>query len=258
MSDEEWTDRGEEGHADDPNRRPGDAAPGEPPPDQGEAGVPAFPRRALWTVFSPGRLGDVLAEHPVWAVALVVGAVLVVTQTMLIPPEIWEASFRAQMLEQGREMPEGFAFGGNFARLLTLTFGTLGFFVFALVFAGLTMVLFVFILGDEGRFKQYLAVTAHAWLIPGLVGLLLVPLRISEQNPQLTLNVATFFYFLPEGYFTKVLTMLDLSQLWAWVVIAHGAAAIDARRSIGSATGSLLAMAVLLAMVFALFVPTPG
>jgi hypothetical protein len=130
------------------------------------------------------------------------------------------------------------------------------YFVVTFLFAGIVTLGFAFLLGDEGRYKQYLASLTHAWLIPGLVGLALVPLRISEQNPQLTLNLGTFLFFLPDGYLQKVFTMLDLSQIWAWLVVAQGAHVIDRRRSVGSAAALLILINVVLAMIFALFVPT--
>lgn len=213
--------------------------------------VPSFPTRVGWALYAPGRLGDALARHPVWAAALVTGALLVFVQTYLIPGEVWDAFMRAQAVQAGRELPEGFSMGGV-TRAFTLGVGTLFFAALQFVFAGLVTFIFSFVFGDEGSYRKYLAVTAHAWLIPALVGLCLVPLRISQENPQFTLNLASFFYFLPEGYLLRVLTMLDLSQLWAWVVVAQGTHAIDSRRSVGSATAVLLGLSVVLAMVFAL------
>ena len=102
---------------------------------------------------------------------------------------------------------------------------------------------------------QYLSVLSHAWLIPALVGLALVPLRISQGDPQLTLNVGTFFFFLPEGYLLRFLSLLDLSQIWAFLVVAQGAHAIDSRRSFGSAAAVLLGFLACMALALAPFAP---
>lgn len=222
-----------------------------------ENGLPTFPTRVLQTFAAPGKLAGALARHPAWALALVAGAVLVLAQTLLIPVEVWESMFREALIRQGQEMPAGFGGGATVMRVSSLVGGPIMYFVFAFLLAGIVTAVFTFVLGDEGRYKQYLASLAHAWLIPSAVGLALVPLKVAEANPQLTLNVGTFFFFLPEGYLLKVLTMLDLSQLWAWLVVAQGAHAIDSRRSFGSAAGVLMVVAVVLAMIFALFVPTP-
>jgi len=217
--------------------------------------VPAFHRRLLDVFFSPGRVMEALARNPVWAAALIFGVLLVLLQTFLIPVEVWQETFKAAALQRGQELPEGFGMG-PFMRISAVVGGGVGWFVFAFLMAGITTVLFAFVLGDEGRYRQYLAVLAHAWLIPAFVGLALIPLRIAESNPQLTLNLGSFFFFLPDGYVLKVLTMLDLSQLWAWVVMAQGVHAIEPRRSVKSAATILLLMALALALIFAPFAPT--
>lgn len=228
-----------------------------PGPDAGPP-LPSFPTRVIQTFFSPGDLTAALAKNPAWAAALVLGAILVIGQTALIPADVWNAMFRETMLRQGREMPAGFGAAGTFMRVSAVIGGGIGYFLMTLLFAGLTTLIFAFILGDEGRFKQYLAVMAHAWLIPAVVGFALLPLKISQQNPQFTLNLGTFFFFVPEGYFLKVLTMLDLSQAWSWLILAQGAHAIAPRRSFASAATVLMVLFVAMAMLFAIWVPMPG
>jgi hypothetical protein len=211
-----------------------------------------FPARVLQTFFDPGALTEALARNPAWAVAVVFGAVLVVGQTLLIPADVWDAMMRETLLRSGREMPEGFTMGGSVMRISALTFGTLGYFLITFLFAGIVTVVFGFFMGDEGRYRQYLAMVGHAWLIPGLVGLLLLPLKIMQEDPQLTLNVGSFLYFLPEGYLSRVAKMLDLSQAWAWLVVARGAHAIHPRRSFESAAVALMVVFVIMAMLVAL------
>ena len=227
-------------------------------PAASESTLPAFPARIVQTFFSPGDLTAALAKRPAWAAALVLGAVLVVAQTVLIPADVWQEMFRETMLQQGRELPANFNMGGTVMRVSSVIGGAVMYPLMALLFAGLTSLVFAFILGDEGRFTQYLSVLSHAWLIPSLVGLALVPLKIAQHNPQLTLNLGTFFFFLPKGYFLKLLTMLDLSQAWAWLVVAQGAHAIDSRRSFGSAATGLMILFVAIAALFAIWVPLPG
>lgn len=216
---------------------------------------PGLAKRLMDAFVSPGRMAEALARNPTWAAALVVGAVLIIAQTLLIPADIWEAVFREAALQRGSDVPEGFAMGGTFMRLSAVIGGGIMWFVFAFLMAGITTLIFAFILGDEGRYRQYLAVLAHAWVIPATVGVLLVPLKIMSENPQLTLNLGSFFFFLPSGYFLKVLTALDLSQIWAWLILAQGAHAIDSRRSFRSAAMILLGLALVMAMIFAPLMP---
>lgn len=216
------------------------------------SGLRPFPMRVVQTFFSPAELVETLTRHPAWIAAVILGAVLVIGQTLLIPAEVWDAVFRETVLRQGREMPAGFAAGGTVMRVTTLTLGTIGYFLITFLFAGIVTLIFAFIMGDEGRYRQYLAVTGHAWLIPALIGFVLLPLKISQGNPQLTLNLGSFLFFLPEGYLSRVATMLDLSQAWAWLVVAQGAHAIDRGRSFASAAAILMVVFVIMAMLFAL------
>ena len=211
-----------------------------------------FPVRVGQVFFSPGVLTDSLARNPAWAAAVLLGAALVVLQIALIPPDVWDAMFREVMLRRGQAMPKGFNAGGTLMRVSTLGFGTLGYFLMTFLFAGLVTLVFAFVMGDEGRYGQYLAVVGHAWLIPTIVGLLLVPLKIFQQDPQLTLNLGTFMYFLPEGYLARAAKLLDLSQAWAWLVVAQGAHAIEPRRSFESGAIVLMVVFVIVAMLFAL------
>lgn len=227
-------------------------APAEEASIEASAPLPSLPTRIVQTFFSPGVLGEALARNPAWVGALLVGGVLILLQTLAIPMEVWESSMREAFLARGQEVPEGMAAGVSFMRISAVVAGFVMYFVMAFLFAGIVTVIFSFVMGDEGKYRQYLAIMGHAWLIPALVGLALLPLKISQQNPQFTLNLGAFLFFLPEGYLTRVATMLDLSQLWAWLVVAQGAHAIDSRRSFGSAAAMLLVLFLGFAMLFAL------
>lgn len=211
-----------------------------------------FPARVVQTFFDPGALTEALALRPAWAAAVIFGAILVVGQILLIPAEVWEAMMRETLLRQGREMPEGFAMGGSVMKISTLVFGTLGYFLMTFLLTGIVTLVFAFVMGDEGKYRQYLAVLGHAWLIPGLVGFALLPLKIAQQDPQLTLNLGTFLYFLDEGYVARVAKMLDFSQAWAWLVVAQGAHAIHPRRSFAGAAAVVMVVFVITALFFAL------
>lgn len=233
-----------------PDETPSSETEAESPP------LPAFPKRVVDVFVAPGRLCAALRERPAWATALFVGAAITVLQLVLIPASVWEAKFREVMLQRGQQVPQGLA-GGTLMRITSTVGGGLGYLLMAFLMAGVVTLIFAFILGDEGRFKQYLAVQTHAWLIPAIVGLLTVPLKIAQQSPSTTLNLGSFFFFLPEGYLLKVLTMLDLSQLWAALVVAAGVHAIYPKRSFKSAATLLIVLNVLLVMIIAIWAPMP-
>lgn len=220
-----------------------------------EADLPSLPKRLFDVLFSPGRLTEQLTENPKWIGALLVSASVVGLSMALIPVDVFLEFQRLQALERGVEFPELPDRVINITRIIVPTVTVVTTMLFSFIFAGLYTLIFAFILGDEGRYAQYLAVVSHAWFIAALFGLLITPLRISTGDPQLTLNLASFLFFLPDGYFLNVFRVLDLTQIWSTLVIAQGAHAIDKRRSFSSAATILLIMLLGVALIAARFIP---
>lgn len=224
-----------------------------PPDEVMGADLPALPVRLTWAVVSPGRLMDLLVKNPVWVGALLVGALLVAASVALTPMELLMEANRTAAMERGADVPE---MGENAERIMRVfipAFSVVSVGLMTLLFAGVYTVIFAFVLGDEGSYRQYLAVVSHAWFIPALFALLLVPLKISAGDAQLTLNLGLFMPFLPEGYLANLFRFLDLTQIWSVLVIAQGAHTIDRRRSFGSAATILFTLLLIMAAVFARF-----
>ena len=218
-----------------------------------QAPLPALPARLAAVFFSPGRLMRQLTDTPAWLGALLVSAAVVGLSMLFIPSELFIEAQREAALERGVELPEMTDRAMLAMRIVIPTTTVVATLAMSFFFAGLYTVIFAFVLGDEGRYVQYLAAVTHAWFIAALFGLLVTPLRISTGDPQLTLNLGSFFFFLPDGYFLNVLRVLDLTQIWSTLVIAQGAHAIDRRRSFGSAAAILLVILVGVALVFGRF-----
>jgi len=210
-----------------------------------------FPKRIVEVFFSPGKLMSGLARNPAWGAALLFGLVVAIAATVLIPADVWQVMIREQMAARGQDASQ-FQGGTSLVRIFGLVSVTIGYLIMAFVFAGLVTLIFAFVLGDEGRFKQYLAVLTHAFIIPALLGLALVPLKIAQSDPRLTLNLGTFLFFLPKGYLLKWATMMDLTSLWAWLVVAQGAHAIAPKRSFASAATIMVLIFVVTTALFAL------
>lgn len=216
-----------------------------------------FWRRAPWVFYAPARLGDELARHPRWVGAVLLGAALVVVSTLLIPAELWQEMMREQMMAAGQEAGAGATeMGATVFRISAVVGGAIFWFIWTLLLAGVAAVAFGFILGDEGRYRQYLAATSHALLIAAVGGLLTVPLRIAGGNPQLTLNVGTFFGDLGSGYLARFAAGLDLFMLWSVFVLAVIASRLDKGRSVASAATVLYVLVLALTALFAL-IPRP-
>lgn len=214
---------------------------------------PSLPKRLLQVFFSPGELFTALREKPVWGGVLVLAGILVVLSVTLLPTELWVDFSRNQMIERGREIPAGFESSGAIIRIFSIVGGGFAFFVMSFIMAGIVTFFFSFLLGDEGRYVQYLSVVAHASIISALGALLLVPLKLSQGDPSVILSVRTFAYFLDDAYPVRVLRMLDLFALWAYGVMAVGVTKIDPKRGFGSALTFFMGFAVALAMIFGIW-----
>ena len=142
--------------------------------------VPSLPKRLLQVFFSPGELFPALRANPVWFGALAVASALVVLSVAVLPPEMWVNLVRDSMIQRGQEVPAGFGSAGAIIRVFSVLAGGVAFFAMAFIFAGIVTLVFSFLLGDQGRYTQYLSVVAHAMIISALGSLLLVPLKISQ------------------------------------------------------------------------------
>ncbi|MGD2070680.1 MAG: Yip1 family protein [Gemmatimonadota bacterium] len=220
----------------------GGATPGEPSP------LPSIPRRLVAVFFSPGELFSQLARQPRWAWALVLGAVLTMVSVAVIPTDMWVDMMRQGMLESGRPVPEGFdpeSFG-SLQKVFGVAGGGIFWFVMAFLVAGVTTVVFSFLLGDKGGYRQHLSVVSHALLIMGVGAILTTPLRYLQGDLQASLNVGLFLP-VDEGFAARFLRQLDLFWLWSFVAIGIGMHALDRRRS----TGGAIAIVLVIPLAFA-------
>ena len=215
--------------------------------------LPSLPSRLFNVFLSPGKVMEAVAKNPVWVGALLVGAFLVAVQTLLIPFELVLDTQRQAMLERGQDpgdIPEAFM---NVMRYVTPVIAMIGIALVTFVSAGLYWLIFSFVLGDEGRYRQYLAVGAHALFVPAVIGLALVPLKIMTGDAQATLNLGNFLFFLPDGYLSNVFRLLDLTGIWSALIVAQGAHSIDPKRGFGSAAIVTLGITLVFALIFATF-----
>ncbi len=209
-------------------------------------------RRCVQVVVAPGTLFRGLRERPRYVGAVLLGAVLVGGSSLFLPVELYEGAIRAEADRVGEELP---ADPETLARLAWLS-GSLGGFVFWILltvgFAGLATLLFSVVLGDNGRFRQYLAVTAHAFLIPAMGAVVTLPAKISTGDPHYSVTLATLFFFVEAGYLARVLALLDLFNLWAYGLVGLGAAAVARERSEADAVAAMLGVGLGVALLLAL------
>lgn len=213
-----------------------------------------FLQRVLLTFTAPGALGDALRARPAWLDVAFLGAVLLAVGTFLIPPEVWESSMRSQAMAMGQPSGDQPQVPGEMIRIFSTAMAAIMWFVILFIFSGIMGLIFAFILGDRGGYRNYLAAVAHGNLVGALGALLVAPLKIAQADPQLTLSVGTFMEgMLQEGFLLFFLRGLDFFALWSWVVIAILVSRIDERRSVGSALAVVLSVMLVIVAIFAWF-----
>lgn len=218
--------------------------------------ISPLPRRLFDTFFSPTKMASEVAREPKWFAALLISALIVGLSTALLPPELMAEVQRRAALARGVTPPPMTPRTLEFIRWFGVAASMLAIFVIGCLMSGIYTLIFAFVLGDEGRYRQYLAMFAHAMIIPALFSLALVPLRIQTRDPQFALSLGSFLgAFLERGYLLNVFRFMDLTQLWSTAVIAFGVHAIDRRRSFGSALTIMLLVTLAFALLIARFMP---
>jgi hypothetical protein len=227
-----------------------DAEPGEEP---GPRRLDPLPIR-LWKVLvSPGEVFRGLAVEPAALGAIILGTVLMALANLALPTEVFEEALRTRVLETGQDLPGDPAVMARVMKVGAVVGILVVWPVVILGSAGIYAVTLLFGFGFEGTYRQYLAVTAHAVLVPALAGLLLVPLKIMTQDPQLSLSVGSLLFFMEEGLMARFLGFLDFFNLWSYVLVGIGAAVVDGSRSPKVAISVTVGIALLISLVVAAF-----
>jgi hypothetical protein len=217
-----------------------------------KAKLPSLPYRLFQVLVAPGELFTALRSNPAWGGALLVGAALVAVSALLIPLDLLLEGAREQLLSQGRPVPPAFESTGGIIRVFSVIGPLIAWPVWTFVLAGIAWLVFG-ALGGGGNYRQYLSVVSHALFIAALGTLLVVPLKIFQGDLTLNLSLASFAYFLEDGYLLRVLRLLDLFALWGYAIMAIGVTKIDPRRGLGVALTFFFGFAVVFAAVFGIF-----
>lgn len=221
--------------------------------DGSVAPLPPLWKRVVDVFVAPGEMFEKLAANPKWVGAALLGGVLVAISGVLIPLEMYEDLVRAQMMEAGQDVPGDPAQMAMFGKAVGSIAGPIFYVLVSLIFAGMATLVFAFVLGDRGRFSQYFAATAHAFLIYALGAVAVTPLRIAAGDPQFLLSPgAALTGMLPNGYFLDVLSSIDVFSVWAYAVLAIAVTKIDTKRGFGTAFAFLMVLGIGFSMLAAL------
>lgn len=226
-------------------------------------GAPAplsLPARLLGVLTSPRETYQHIVAHPRWFGALAVTVLIIaVAYALFLRTDVGrQASVDQQVaaLEGfgqtvGDEQYQAMQRQASYAWIITpVTILVMSPLVTFLI-GGLLFAVFGGMLGGEGRYKQVLAVLAHAGVVSVVQTLFVIPLNYVRGSMSSPTNLSVFLPMLDEGSFlASLLGSIDLFILWWIVVVATGLAVLYKRRT-GPIAWSLLAVYVLIALVIA-------
>lgn len=213
-----------------------------------ELHVPALPplwKRAVDVFVAPGELFSALAREPRWFAAAALGAVILGIGGWLVPAEVYASATRAVMLERGMPVPDQLERMAAFQRMAATFLGPVMSIIMTAAFAGVAVLIFAFVLGDRGTYKQYLAGAAHAGIITAVGYLVSTPVRIATEDPQFGISLGSLAAgFVSDGYFLNFLRTQQLFGIWATFVFAIAISKIDIKRSPGGAFAILMVLGI--------------
>jgi len=218
---------------------------------------PGLFSRYVQVFFSPDDLFQGLRTRPYWVGAVLLGSGLATVGFMLLPPDIMLETVREQALASGQPLPPEFeSLVDDLGGVVRYIIGAFTFVFWPLtpvVLAGVVTVIFRFLIGHEGTYKQYLAVVAHAHLVTTTAQVLVAPLRIAMEDAQVLISLGSFAPFLESGYLLRFLSLVDLFGIWTWLLVGLGAARIARKKSWAVGCVLVLMIPVVRAAVGALF-----
>ena len=223
----------------------------------------SLPQRIVGVIFSPRATYQAIAARPVVAGALLVVILLGggVTYWLMgseagrqMMTAVAEQQIRAAEAQGQTISPENrkaqlmvmqyIGIGGAVAQVVV----TPG--IIAVLAAVLMAVMNVFS-GAKASFRQLLAVVTHAWIIPGLTGLVTTPLMLARQELSSPSTVGALLPMLPDDSFAKYfLGAIDFVWIWFLVNLAIGVAVLYKQKT-GPVATTLLVIYGMVVLLYA-------
>jgi hypothetical protein len=215
-------------------------------------------RRIFATFTSPGELFESFRAHAPWFGPLVISTLVAVLLVAAVPEEVFVAQTEGAVNRRGEPVaitsdPSEIA---RFGRYLGMLGVAVAHPITAFVIAGVLALVFTVLAGGSAEYRQYLAVTTHALLIPALGGLVALVIQLAGGPADAPLSLALLAPGMePDSALYLVLQALNVFTLWMIAVLALGVSTLNRGRSWGSAAaillGAYLVLEVALAVAFA-------
>jgi hypothetical protein len=206
-----------------------------------------FADRVRDTFVAPRRLCAGLRDDPRGVDALLLATAVAAIAWALQPAEVFLEQMRNPVTRMGEPVTvtSSPAEIVHYGRLNAMLNALVGQPTLAFMLAGLLTLVFSVLGGGSATFRQYLAVVAHALLIPAAGMLVLLALRALGASAALPSLAGA------GALAARSLAWLDPFIVWMLLVVAVGVEQLDARRSWGTAAVLLLVLYVASAVALA-------
>lgn len=186
-------------------------------------------RRLLAVFVSPVRLFRQLREQPTWAAPLLISVAVGVLVIVLLPDEVFYRAMQGATTRRGEPVaitspPEVVAMWERMRLSMGVVFTQP---LLAVMLAGALTLVFGRLLRRGGEFRQYFAVTVHAFLISALGALLALPLQVAHADPAMRITPALLLPAeLRDTLIGQSLGAINVFTAWMLAALALGVAVI--------------------------------
>lgn len=210
--------------------------------------LPSLFSRALGIITSPKATFEAVVRHPsavgiLFVVALLTG----MSQSAFSLTERGrqaQIDFQVQQMERfgvtvTDEMYARLETQSRYAPYTAMVGALVVFPIIVLIISAIFYAIFNAVMGGTAEFKQIMAVTAHAWMVPAVGAIFAGALNFMRGSIQQSVaNLGMLLPMLPEGSFAANLAgTIDLFQIWFVITLAMGLAVLYKRKTSGIAMG---------------------
>jgi len=234
-----------------------EAVAGQVPQETPDVGLAS---RLIGVVFSPGTAYAAVAARPRWFGAMAVSALIYIgAQVTFLSTDVGQNAALDQQLsvmkafgmtitdQMVQQMQSQMAYAPYSTGVSLLVFLP----VICAAFAGLLLAVFTAILGGGATYRQVFAVVAHSLIIGAIQQLFSLPIMYARADMTSPTRLSVFVPNLDEmGFFTYLLSAIDLFIIWSLINVSIGVAVLYKRQT-GPIAAVLLGIYAVIAVIIA-------